>query len=169
MASQQKVSTNPPRRARSSGCLGRSRGLSAGLEHLWCMTLTTPSSTPNSTLDPVLTLSQLATQLGVTVQTLYDLRCPPRTDAASAPAGRSLLEVGAASGEDALLAAVDGEPDDDAVASPAAHRPDCSAARIDSGRHTNRAVYGSIRMTSPGGQRHACWSPNACVCRHDGA
>ncbi len=42
------------------------------------MTLTTPSSTPNPTLDPVLTLAQLATQLGVTVQTLYDLRCQGR-------------------------------------------------------------------------------------------
>ena len=29
-------------------------------------------------LDPVLTLSQLAAQLGVTVQTLYDLRCQGR-------------------------------------------------------------------------------------------
>jgi len=42
------------------------------------MTPTTLSSAPNPTLDPVLTLSQLATQLGVTVQTLYDLRCQGR-------------------------------------------------------------------------------------------
>jgi len=42
------------------------------------MTPTAPSSTSNPTLDPVLTLSQLATQLGVTVQTLYDLRCQGR-------------------------------------------------------------------------------------------
>ena len=35
-------------------------------------------TTPSSTLDPVLTLSQLATQLGVSVQTLYDLRCQGR-------------------------------------------------------------------------------------------
>lgn len=47
------------------------------------MTPTTPNPTldPSSSppgLDPVLTLSQLATQLGVTVQTLYDLRCQGR-------------------------------------------------------------------------------------------
>ena len=42
------------------------------------MTLTTPSSTAHPTLDPFLTLSQLATKLGVSVQTLYDLRCQGR-------------------------------------------------------------------------------------------
>lgn len=47
------------------------------------MTLTTPSShldqpVSGPGLDPVLTLSQLAVQLGVTVQTLYDLRCQGR-------------------------------------------------------------------------------------------
>ena len=39
------------------------------------MTTTTPTE---SALGPVLTLSQLATQLGVTVQTLYDLRSQGR-------------------------------------------------------------------------------------------
>lgn len=83
MKTQQKVSTNPSHRGRPSTWLGPSRGTSAGLGHLWCMTPTTPNPTleHSSSLpgfDPVLTLSQLAAQLGVTVQTLYDLRCEGR-------------------------------------------------------------------------------------------
>ena len=71
MATQQKLSTKPIRSQGRSVRLGRSRPAAARLEHLVCMTTTTPSETA---LGPVLTLSQLATQLGVTVQTLYDLR-----------------------------------------------------------------------------------------------
>jgi predicted DNA-binding transcriptional regulator AlpA len=83
VASQQKLSTNPSRRVASSAFLGPSRGAAAGLGHLWCMTPTTPNPTLSQPsfqlgLDPVLTLSQLAAQLGVTVQTLYDLRCQGR-------------------------------------------------------------------------------------------
>ncbi|MEP9362211.1 helix-turn-helix domain-containing protein [Nocardioides sp. CN2-186] len=38
----------------------------------------TTTTTTETTLGPVLTLSQLAAQLGVTVQTLYDLRSQGR-------------------------------------------------------------------------------------------
>ena len=75
MATQRKVST------KSIGCqwhsarLGRSRPATARLEHLVCMTTTTTS---DMGLGPVLTLSQLAGQLGVSVQTLYDLRSQGR-------------------------------------------------------------------------------------------
>ena len=75
MAIQQKVSTKSVRRSTASAGLGPSRPRAAGLAHLVCMETTTH---PQTALGPVLTLSQLATQLGVTVQTLYDLRSQGR-------------------------------------------------------------------------------------------
>lgn len=75
MTTQQKVSTKSVDRPNSSARLGRSRPRAAGLAHLVCMKTTTH---PETALGPVLTLSQLATQLGVTVQTLYDLRSQGR-------------------------------------------------------------------------------------------
>ena len=71
MATQQKLSTKSIRSHGRSVRLGRSRPVTARLEHLGCMTTTTPSETA---LGPVLTLSQLAGQLGVTVQTLFGWR-----------------------------------------------------------------------------------------------
>lgn len=55
--------------------LGRSRPATERLAHLVGMTTTTTTETA---LGPVLTLSQLAGQLGVSVQTLYDLRSQGR-------------------------------------------------------------------------------------------
>ena len=75
MATQRKVSTKSTGRQGHSGRLGRSRPATARLAHLVCMTTTTPSA---AGLGPVLTLSQLASQLGVSVQTLYDLRSQGR-------------------------------------------------------------------------------------------
>ena len=75
MASQQKLSTKSVDRSTSSARLGRSRPRAAGLAHLVCMETTTHRETG---LGPVLTLSQLAVQLGVSVQTLYDLRSQGR-------------------------------------------------------------------------------------------
>lgn len=75
MASQHLVSTKSFRAQGRSVRLGRSRLATARLEHLVCMTTTTSAETA---LGPVLTLSQLAIQLGVTVQTLYDLRSQGR-------------------------------------------------------------------------------------------
>lgn len=75
MASQQKLSTKSIRWQGRSVPLGRSRPATAWLDHLVCMTTTTPSA---AALGPVLTLSQLAAQLDVTVQTLYDLRSQGR-------------------------------------------------------------------------------------------
>jgi excisionase family DNA binding protein len=75
MASQHLVSTKSIRAQGCSVVLGRSRPSTARLEHLACMTTTTSSETA---LGPVVTLSQLAIQLGVTVQTLYDLRSQGR-------------------------------------------------------------------------------------------
>ena len=75
MASQQKLSTKSVDRPTPSVRLGRSRPRAAGLVHLVCMETTTH---PETGLGPVLTLSQLATQLGVSVQTLYDLRSQGR-------------------------------------------------------------------------------------------
>lgn len=75
MASHQLVSR------KSSGCqggsarLGGPRILTDRLAHLVCMTTTTHSETG---LGPVLTLSQLAGQLGVSIQTLYNLRSQGR-------------------------------------------------------------------------------------------
>lgn len=62
MASQHLLSTKSVGGPTPSALLGRSRPGAAGLAHLVCMTTTTQ---PEPTLGPVLTLSQLATQLGV--------------------------------------------------------------------------------------------------------
>ena len=75
MASQQKLSTKSDDGPVPSLCLGRSRPGAAWLAHLVCMTTTTQ---PQTELGSVLTLSQLAAQLGVGVQTLYDLRSQGR-------------------------------------------------------------------------------------------
>ena len=75
MATQQKLSTKSVDRPSSSARLGRSRPGAAGLVHLFGMETTTQ---PETGLGPVLSLSQLATQLGVSVQTLYDLRSQGR-------------------------------------------------------------------------------------------
>ena len=75
MATQRKVSTKSIGCQGHSARLGRSRPATARLAHLVCMTTTTHTET---TLGPVLTLSQLARQLGVSVQTLYDLRSQGR-------------------------------------------------------------------------------------------
>ncbi len=75
MASQHLVSRKSVACPTSSARLGVSRPNAAQLAHLVCMTTTTP---PETGLGPVLTLSQLAAQLGVTVQTLYDLRSQGR-------------------------------------------------------------------------------------------
>lgn len=75
MAIQQKVSRKSVGRQGRSVRLGASRTTTERLAHLVCMTTTTPTETA---LGTVLTLSQLADQLGVTVQTLYDLRSQGR-------------------------------------------------------------------------------------------
>src|SRR4051794_41244715 len=75
MASHHLVSTKSVGGPTSSVRLGRSRPRGARLAHLVSMETTTLAETK---LGPVLTLSQLATQLGVTVQTLYDLRSQGR-------------------------------------------------------------------------------------------
>lgn len=75
MASQQKLTTKSIRLPASSVRLGHCRPRAAGLAHLVCMETTT---NPETALGPVLALSQLAAQLGVTVQTLYDLRSQGR-------------------------------------------------------------------------------------------
>jgi len=75
MVSQHLVSTKSVCSSTSSARLGLSRPPAAGLAHLVCMETTTHLETA---LGPVLTLSQLAAQLGVTVQTLYDLRSQGR-------------------------------------------------------------------------------------------
>lgn len=83
MTTQQKLSTKsvdwPPPSAR----LGLSGAGSARPVHLVGMETTTHRQTHahasrEAGLGPVLTLSQLATQLGVSVQTLYDLRSQGR-------------------------------------------------------------------------------------------
>jgi excisionase family DNA binding protein len=75
VATQRKLSTKWLDWPSSSARLGRSRPGAAGLAHLVCMKTTTH---PETGLGPVLTLSQLAAQLGVSVQTLYDLRSQGR-------------------------------------------------------------------------------------------
>lgn len=55
--------------------IGRFRSASARLVHLGGMDTTT---TARDTIEPVLTLSQLAAHLSVNVQTLYDLRSKGR-------------------------------------------------------------------------------------------
>jgi excisionase family DNA binding protein len=83
MASQQIVSRKSAHRLRLSGRLDPSGPGSARLVHLCGMETTTRRGTVNRAssegrLDPVVTLSQLAAQLGVSVQTLYDLRSQGR-------------------------------------------------------------------------------------------
>lgn len=75
MATQQKLSTKSVGWPSSSGRLGRSRPSTAALAHLVSMKTTTHSETG---LGPVVTLSQLASQLGVSLQTMYDLRSQGR-------------------------------------------------------------------------------------------
>ena len=75
MAIQHKLTTKSVRWPTRSGPLVRSRSCAAGLAHLVCMETTTH---PEPGLGPVLTLAQLAAQLGVSVQTLYDLRSQGR-------------------------------------------------------------------------------------------
>jgi excisionase family DNA binding protein len=75
MASQHLVSTKSTGWPASSGRLGPSRPGAARLAHLVCMKTTTH---PETELGSVLTLSQLAIELGVSVQTLYDLRSQGR-------------------------------------------------------------------------------------------
>jgi predicted DNA-binding transcriptional regulator AlpA len=75
VATQQKLSTKSVDWPASSARLGRSRHGAAGLAHLVCMKTSTHAATG---LDPVVTLSQLASQLDVSVQTLYDLRSQGR-------------------------------------------------------------------------------------------
>ena len=83
MATQQKVSTKSVNWPSSSARLGRSGAGSARPVHLVGMETPTHRQTRvhashEAGLGPVLTLSQLATQLGVSVQTLYDLRSQGR-------------------------------------------------------------------------------------------
>lgn len=72
MPTQHKVSKKSPGGSRFSARLDCSR---PGASHLVCMETTTR---PTTALGPVLTLSQLAAQLGVSTQTLYDLRSQGR-------------------------------------------------------------------------------------------
>lgn len=75
MATQQKLTKKSAGCRPSSVRLGRSRQSTAPLAHLVCMKTTTHSETE---LGPVVTLSQLAAQLGVSLQTMYDLRSQGR-------------------------------------------------------------------------------------------
>ena len=83
MATQQKVSTKSAHCPQFSARLDHPGAGSAPRAHLCRMDTTTqrqtrghPSSEPR--LDPVVTMSQLAAQLGVSVQTIYDLRSQGR-------------------------------------------------------------------------------------------
>src|SRR4051794_23136692 len=72
MTAQHKVSTKSAHRPTFSAHLDPARTYAAGLAHLCCM------ETSTQHLDPVVRLSELAAQLGVSVQTLYDLRSQGR-------------------------------------------------------------------------------------------
>ena len=72
MPTRHKLGTSSPFLARRRPVFGHARPRSARLEHLPGMETTT------ATLDTVLTLSELAARLGVTVQTIYDLRSQGR-------------------------------------------------------------------------------------------
>lgn len=72
MPTRHKLGTSSPFLAPRGPVLGRARPGSAGLAHLSGMETTT------ETLDTVLSLSELAAGLGVTVQTIYDLRSQGR-------------------------------------------------------------------------------------------
>lgn len=82
MATQQILSTNAPVRSRFSGRLAPSGSGSVRRAHLFGMQITAPRQTASDStehgLGPVITMSQLAAQLGVGVQTLYDLRSQGR-------------------------------------------------------------------------------------------
>ena len=83
MASQHLVSRKSAQRPSSSGRLDPSGAGSVGGAHLCGMETTSQRQTvlrPSSehVLDPVVTMSELASQLGVSVQTLYDLRSQGR-------------------------------------------------------------------------------------------
>ena len=72
MPGQHKVSIKSVDAVGPSTALGLSR---TGASHLVCMETTTH---PKTTLGSVLTMSELASALGVTLQTLYDLRSQGR-------------------------------------------------------------------------------------------
>ena len=72
MPTRHKLGTSSPSLAPGGPVLGRARSRSAGLPHLPGM------ETSTATLDTVLSLSELAARLGVTVQTIYDLRSQGR-------------------------------------------------------------------------------------------
>lgn len=83
MASQHLISRKSAHRSRFSRRLDPSGPGSARLAHLCGMETTTQGQTADRSfseggLDPVVTLSHLAAQLGVSVQTLYDLRSQGR-------------------------------------------------------------------------------------------
>lgn len=72
MATRHKLGSSLPLLAPRRPILGRSRPRSGALAHLLGM------ETNNDTLDSVLSLSELAASLGVSVQTIYDLRSQGR-------------------------------------------------------------------------------------------
>ena len=83
MASQHLVSRKSAQRPSSSDPLDPSGAGSVGQAHLCGVETTTQRQTDlrsssELVLDPVVTMSQLASQLGVSVQTLYDLRSKGR-------------------------------------------------------------------------------------------
>ncbi len=84
MATQQKVSGKSVCRSHHSGRLGAPRRCSAQRAHLCDMDTSTPHQLVESVRSSereifvVVTLSELAAQLGVSVQTLYDLRSQGR-------------------------------------------------------------------------------------------
>lgn len=83
MPSGRKGSENSLRRRGRWSSLGPSRWASAGRAHLSVMDTATRThqdshATDGPGLGPVLSMSQLAEQLGVAVQTLYDLRSQGR-------------------------------------------------------------------------------------------
>lgn len=83
MASQQKLNRNRFSRTLFSGALGPARTASAAIVHLSDMDTAISLQHDIPTVEghglgPVLSMSQLARHLGVTVQTLYDLRSQGR-------------------------------------------------------------------------------------------
>ncbi len=82
MPTQQKVSTKSARGRHFSVDLAPPRARAALLAHLCGMEITAQRAHARRSaehgFDPVVTLSQLAAQLGVSVQTLYDLRSQGR-------------------------------------------------------------------------------------------
>jgi excisionase family DNA binding protein len=79
VASHQNLPIYSPQRNCFSIALGVSRPLSAARAHLCCMDTATShqpgiEAAAEDGLGPVFTTSQLAAHLGVSVQTLYDLR-----------------------------------------------------------------------------------------------